>query len=144
MNKELEFLIYNTSEENISVNAVVKNETIWLTQKAMAELFNCSVDNISLHLKNIYREEELEEKTTTEEISIVQKEGNRDEFKKSIDEFLSFRRYDILEGKGKISKANADKKVIEEYNEFNKTQKITSDFDKEIKKLLAKEIEDNE
>ena len=52
-------------------------ETFWLTQKAMAELFDCSTDNISLHLKNIFREEELDEKSTTEFFSVVQKEGNR-------------------------------------------------------------------
>jgi hypothetical protein len=54
------------------------NETFWLTQKAMAELFGCSSDNISLHLKNIYAEKELEEISTTEFFSVVQKEGTRD------------------------------------------------------------------
>lgn len=57
------------------------------------------------------------------------------EFAESINEFLSFRKYDILKGKGKLSKAQADKKAIAEYKEFNKTQKIISDFDKQIKKL---------
>ncbi|MEG1650877.1 MAG: RhuM family protein, partial [Oscillospiraceae bacterium] len=77
MNNELQFLIYNTPEENISVNAIAKDETIWLTQKAMAQLFDCTADNISLHLKNIFASGELEEKATTEEISVVQKEGTR-------------------------------------------------------------------
>ncbi|MEG2234811.1 MAG: RhuM family protein, partial [Oscillospiraceae bacterium] len=54
-----------------------KDETIWLTQKAMAELFDCTADNISLHLKGIFTDGELEENSTTEEISVVQKEGNR-------------------------------------------------------------------
>ena len=49
-----EFLIYSSADEEVSVNALVKDETIWLTQKAMAELFGCSTDNISLHLKNIF------------------------------------------------------------------------------------------
>ncbi|MEG0913103.1 MAG: virulence RhuM family protein [Oscillospiraceae bacterium] len=77
MNNELQFLIYNTPEENVSVNAIAKDETIWLTQKAMAQLFDCTADNISLHLKNIFASGELEEKATTEEISVVQKEGTR-------------------------------------------------------------------
>lgn len=77
MSKELQFLMYNTPEENVSVNAVVKDETIWLTQKAMAELFDCTTDNISLHLKNIYADGELNESSTTEEFSIVQQEGSR-------------------------------------------------------------------
>ncbi|MGI6686428.1 MAG: virulence RhuM family protein [Bacillota bacterium] len=77
MSKELQFLMYNTPEENVSVNAVIKNETIWLTQKAMAELFDCTTDNISLHLKNIYADGELKESSTTEEFSVVQQEGTR-------------------------------------------------------------------
>lgn len=56
MDKELNFLIYNTPEENVSINAVVKDESIWLTQKAMAELFDVGVPAISKHLKNIFEE----------------------------------------------------------------------------------------
>lgn len=56
----------------------------------------------------------------------------------SINEFLSFNKYKILEGKGKVSKLQADKKAVKEYDTFNKTQKIISDFDKEIKKLDKK------
>lgn len=77
MSKELQFLIYNTPEENVSVNAIIKDETIWLTQKAMAELFDCTTDNISFHLKNIYADGELNENSTTEEFSVVQQEGTR-------------------------------------------------------------------
>jgi len=53
----------------------------------------------------------------------------------STNEFLSFNKYKILEDKGKVSKLQADKKAVKEYDTFNKTQKIISDFDKEIKKL---------
>ncbi|MBU6145832.1 MAG: hypothetical protein KGO83_03900 [Paenibacillaceae bacterium] len=77
MNRALQFLIYNTPEENVSIRAVVKDETIWLTQKGMAQLFGCSSDNIVLHLKNIFFDGELDENSTTEEISVVQQEGNR-------------------------------------------------------------------
>ncbi|HOG04996.1 MAG TPA: virulence RhuM family protein [Paludibacter sp.] len=58
-----------------------------------------------------------------------------EEFSASINEFLAFRKYDILSDKGKITKAKADQKAETEYAEFNKTQKIISDFDKEIKRL---------
>lgn len=51
--KNFEFLLNSSADEEVSVNALVKDETIWLTQKTMAELFGCSTDNISLHLKNI-------------------------------------------------------------------------------------------
>ena len=341
MNNELNFLIYNTPEENISINAVVKEETIWLTQKAMSELFGVGVSAISKHLKNIFEEGELEEKvvisileTTTEHGAIVGKtqtkatnfynldaiisvgyrvnsrkatnfriwatgilkeymtkgfamdderlkqgktafgkdyfkellervrsiraserriwlqitdmfqecsidyDNNTEvthefyamvqnkfhyaitgktaaeiidasadktkenmglttwknapegrilksdvtvgknyleekqirqleravtgyfdyiedlierentftmtEFAVSINEFLTFRKYDILEGKGRISKKQADEKAKEEYDEFNKTQKINSDFDKQIKKLVEKGGHSNE
>ena len=77
MPNNFEFLIYNTAEGDVSVNAVVKDETIWLTQKAMAQLFDCSTDNISLHLKNIYQSGELVEEATAEDFSVVQKEGGR-------------------------------------------------------------------
>ena len=77
MNNESEFLVYRSVQEDVSVNAVVKDETIWLTQKAMAELFGCTPDNISLHLKNIYADGELIENATAEEFSVVQQEGSR-------------------------------------------------------------------
>lgn len=77
MENSFNFLIYKSVEEDVSVNALVKDETIWLTQKAMAELFDCTSDNISLHLKNIYSDGELNEISTTEEISVVQTEGTR-------------------------------------------------------------------
>jgi hypothetical protein len=55
---------------------------------------------------------------------------------KSVNKFLSFNEYKILEGKGKISHEKAEQKAIAEYDEFNKTQKIESDFDREVVKLL--------
>ncbi len=73
----VEFILYNDISESISVNVIVKDETLWLTQKSMAELFGCSVDNISLHLKNIFNSGELAENSTTENFSIVQQEGKR-------------------------------------------------------------------
>lgn len=61
-----------------------------------------------------------------------------EEFAQSINEFLAFRRYDILPDNGKISSKSAKEKVEQEYKEFNKTQKIISDFDKEVQKMLNK------
>jgi hypothetical protein len=72
-----EIVFYETDDGKISIAVRFENENIWLTQKHMAELFCCSTDNISLHLKNIYLEEELSQAATTEEFSVVQKEGNR-------------------------------------------------------------------
>ena len=75
MNKGFDFLIYKSQEENISVNAVIKDESIWLTQKSMAELFGCSTDNISLHLKNIFLDGELDKDTVTEKFSATASDG---------------------------------------------------------------------
>ena len=77
MNKQMHFVLYHSDESDVSVNAVIQNDSIWVTQKAMADLFNCSSDNISLHLKNIYLEGELIREATAENFSVVQKEGNR-------------------------------------------------------------------
>lgn len=77
MDKQMQFLIYNTPEEQVSVDVIVKDETIWVTKRTMAELFGCSSGNISLHLKNIYASNELQENSTTEEFSVVRKEGSR-------------------------------------------------------------------
>lgn len=330
--KEFNFLIYKSEDENLSVNAYIKDETIWLTQKSMAELFGCSSDNISLHLKNVFQSGELEKKSVTEEFSATAADGKKyktqfynldaiisvgyrvnssrathfriwatkilkeymtkgfvlddnrlkqgetafgkdyfrellervrsiraserriwqqitdifaecsidydknseithdfyamiqnkfhyaitgqtaaeiidsradhtkpnmglttwknspdgrilksdvtvaknyldenqirrleraitgffdyiedlienevtftmEDFAKSVNEFLNFRRFNILEGKGLISKKDADKKAIAEYTEFNKTQMINSDFDKEVKRILESKNE---
>lgn len=63
-----------------------------------------------------------------------------EEFAKSINEFLEFRKYDILKDNGKISRKQAEEKAENEYIEFNKNQKITSDFDKLL--LESKKLED--
>lgn len=77
MSNEIEFLLYSLPDEDGKVQVVIRDETIWCTQKAMAQLFDCSTDNISLHLRNIFNEGELLLESTTEEISVVQQEGTR-------------------------------------------------------------------
>ncbi len=233
--------LYKSDGKSVPVEVHYMNETFWLTQQEMANLFGCSSDNISLHLKNIYASKELDEISTTEKISTVQQEGTRavqrkrnfynldaiiavdyrvnslkatrtsqtaaeiiyekadaskenmglttwknaphgrilksdvsiaknyldekqirrleravsgffdyiedlvergnaftmDEFVKSVNEFLEFRRYDILDGRGLVSASNAKKKAESEYDEYNRTQPIESDFDREVKRLLG-------
>ena len=73
-----EIVLYKTEDANVFVSVYYENETFWLSQKAMGELFDCSTDNISLHLKNIYAEDELSEEATAEFFSVVQKEGSRE------------------------------------------------------------------
>ncbi|MCD4680536.1 MAG: virulence RhuM family protein, partial [Bacteroidales bacterium] len=69
--------IYQTPEGGVNIEVLYATENIWMPQKRMAELFGCTADNISLHLKNIYQEKELDESATAEEFSVVQIEGNR-------------------------------------------------------------------
>jgi hypothetical protein len=78
MKQDNQITIYETEDGKARIEVRFENENVWLTQKTMAELFDCSADNVSLHLKNIFAERELEPKATTEEISVVQKEGQRE------------------------------------------------------------------
>ncbi len=71
------FLLYVGDNEKVHIHVLLHAETIWLTQRQMAKLFHTTSDNISLHLKNIYLEAELNEESTTEDFSAVQKEGER-------------------------------------------------------------------
>lgn len=73
--KELSFLMYTSKEENVSVNVIVKDETIWLTQKGMAELFGVGVPAVSKHLKNIFDEGELNEKVVVSILEITTDHG---------------------------------------------------------------------
>lgn len=75
MNKELQFLIYNTPQGNVKVDVVVKDETIWLTQKAMASLFDVQVPAISKHLKKIFEEGELNETVVVSKMEITTVHG---------------------------------------------------------------------
>lgn len=75
MDNRFEFLIYRTAEENISVDALVKDETIWLTQKGMAELFGVHTPAISKHLKNIFEEGELQEEVVVSKMEITTPHG---------------------------------------------------------------------
>jgi len=69
---------YQSQDGLIHMEVLYSEENVWLSQKKIAELFSCSVDNISLHLKNIYQEKELDEKSTVEDFSVVQNESGRD------------------------------------------------------------------
>ncbi len=73
-----QFLVYRTEDGQTKIDVRLENETVWLTQSGMAELFHCSADNISVHLKNIYEEGELVAGATTEDYSVVRMEGGRE------------------------------------------------------------------
>ena len=72
-----EIAVYETAEGKIKVSVLFENENLWLTQKLMAQLFECSTDNISLHLKNIFKEKELDKNSVVEEYSVTAKDGKK-------------------------------------------------------------------
>ena len=75
---EIQFILYQLPDEEGKVQVVIKDETIWATQKAMAQLFDVNIPAISKHLKNIFDEEELRPDTTVSKMEIVQMEGERE------------------------------------------------------------------
>ena len=77
-NSTAEFLIFQIEGKEQGIEVYYKDKTVWCTQKAMGMLFDCTSDNISVHLQNIYDTDELKREATTEKISVVRREGNRD------------------------------------------------------------------
>jgi len=76
--KNNQIIIYSTEDGKMKLEVKLENETVWLSQKQMAELFDCSVMNVNLHLKDIFNEAELSENQTIKDYFIVQKEGNKE------------------------------------------------------------------
>lgn len=77
MENSFQFLIYRSAEEDVSVNAIIKEESVWLTQKGMAKLFGVQPAAISKHLANIYEEGELQLEATSSKMETVEQEGER-------------------------------------------------------------------
>ena len=75
MEKEIKFLMYTSDDGDVNIDVIVKDDTIWVTQKSMAELFDCSSDNIGQHLKNIFNDGELDKISVTEKISATASDG---------------------------------------------------------------------
>ena len=73
--KQISYVLYNADEEEVKVNALLKDESIWLTQKSMAELFDVNVPAVSKHLKNIFEEGELDEEVVVSKMEITTKHG---------------------------------------------------------------------
>ena len=77
MANELQFILYSIDQEDRKVKVAVKDESIWITQRGMAELFDVNVSAVSKHLANIYAEGELSQAATVSKMEIVQVEGAR-------------------------------------------------------------------
>ncbi len=77
MTDNSQLLIYEAADGSIKIDVHLEDETVWLTQKMMAKLFDCSTDNVSLHLKNIFKESELLENSVVEEFSATASDGKK-------------------------------------------------------------------
>ena len=77
MPQDEKVVVYETPDGEMRVDVRLDQETVWLTQRQMSEVFQTSSDNVGLHLKNVFADGELEESATTEDFSVVQTEGKR-------------------------------------------------------------------
>ena len=153
-NQQFDFILYTSNDGNVNVEVVLKDETVWLTQKGMAGLFGVNVPAISKHLANIYETGELRKEPTISILETVQREGYRKvnlaenraqrqilmkmaDWIEFLHSFLELSNYPILQDKGKVSALEAKLKAGQEYEEYRVTQDrdFISDFDKEIQRI---------
>lgn len=118
MSNEIQFLLYSLPDEQGKVQVVIKDETIWCTQKAMAELFGIDKSGISRHISNIFKEDELQQDTTVAKIATVVNRGIRGE----VEELVDFYNLDMIIAVGyRFSSPKATKfrqwatKILNEY-----------------------------
>ena len=118
MNREVQFLLYDMPEHSGKVQVVIKDETIWCTQKAMAQLFGVGVPAVSKHLKNIFEEGELSPEMTISKMETVINRGKRGE----VNEFIDFYNLDAIIAVGyRVSSLKATRfrqwatKILNEY-----------------------------
>ena len=157
-NQQSDFILYPSNDGNVNVEVVLKDETVWLTQKGMAGLFGVNVPAISKHLANIYETGELRKEPTISILETVQREGYRkvnlaenraqrqilmkmQDWIQFLHNFLELSNYPILQDKGNVSALEAKLKAGQEYEEYRVTQDrdFISDFDKEIQRIKGED-----
>ncbi len=138
-------IIYKNSEGNIIVDAIYKDETLWLSQKGMSKVFECFTDNISLHLKHIFEKNELDKKSVTEKCSLTAEDEAKQrhvmtmkDWINATDDLLKFRRKEVLNNSGSISHKEAVEKAEKEYEKFRviQDQKYISSMDEFYNRYL--------
>jgi hypothetical protein len=138
-----QIIIYQTESGETKLDVRFQDETVWLTQKLMSELFQTTTQNITIHLKNIFEEGELEEKATCKDFLQVQIEGDREVSRKRI-----YYNLDAIISVGYRIKSNVATKFrqwatsqLREYHKFKEIKQKTigeGDFEKAIKKIENK------
>ncbi|OQA51950.1 MAG: hypothetical protein BWY44_00803 [Candidatus Omnitrophica bacterium ADurb.Bin292] len=154
MTDNRQFLLYTAPDGAVQVEVCFRDESVWLTQKALAELFGVKVPAINKHLRNIFESGELVRETTVSKMEIVRPEGAREvareaergiitqmtEWVEFLNHFLELSNYPILNDKGKVSALEAKLKAEAQYEVFRQRQdrEYISDFDREIRRLEGK------
>lgn len=150
-NSTAEFLIFTSQASENTIEVMVEDETVWLTQKMIAALFEVEVNTINYHLKEIFKSGELQQSATIRNFRIVQTEGKREvspqaernipmtmkDWAGKLNAFLQFNEKDILTNSGKVTQAIAKSFAESEFEKYRIVQDklFESDFDKAIKKL---------
>lgn len=141
-----EFLLYTSADGKQEIQVRLIDETVWLSQKMMAEMFQKETNTIGEHIKNIFAENELQEDfSTTRKYRVVQQEGDREISREikfySLDGLLSLNEMEILTHKGNITKALAEKKAKIEFKKYDSKRKeletieAEEEFIKEVNEL---------
>jgi len=139
VNQQSDFVLYSSNDGDVNVEVVLKDETVWLTQKAMAGLFGVKVPAISKHLANIYETGELRKESTISILETVQKEGGR-KVKREMDFYnldaivsIGYRvnSYQATQFRIWATKTLKDQKITEIYAlaaDYDKNAPVTKDF----------------
>lgn len=137
-----EIILYQTEDGQSRIEVRLEDESVWLTQAALAELFQTTSQNITLHLKNIFDERELEEDATCKEY--LQVHLYMRDWREKLDAFLKFNERDLLEHAGKVSMDVAQTLALQEYEKF-RARRLAEEAeaealadDDELKRLEAK------
>ena len=133
-----QFLVYQAEDGKLKLDVRFEDESVWLTQQLMADLFQTTKQNISLHIQNIYEECELVPEATVKKYLTVRSEGNR--WIKKLDSFMTLNDRDILTHAGKVSHEMAKQLAEGVYEKFHtsglaESSKQISDFDKVVKQI---------
>lgn len=132
LNPTGQLLLYQTEDGLTKLEVKLVDETVWLTQLAMAELFQTTKQNISLHLKNIFEDEELTENRVVKNYLTPAIDGKNYQTKfYNLDAFLKFNEHDILTNAGKVSKAVADQLALDQYEIYHQNR-LEKEAEKEV------------
>lgn len=129
--KQMEMVLYRTEDDSVTVSAIIKDESIWITQKAMAELFGVQTPAISKHLKNIFEQGELKEDVVISKMETTTPHGAIPG--KTQSTTTNYYNLDAIISVG--YRGQAQEKAHLEYAIYNKNQPIESDFDKVVKRI---------